>query len=267
MNSQTVKYALENIFHCLAKQTFFIISLSRYARLFRMKKKGFKKIWRVIWKGLKIVFEFMLDTIAPPDPEVRKIELLAPEIFLEEAMKGEKLEESPGVLHFLPYRSAVVKTTIIEIKTHENRKIARLLAVLLYDFLLSELPDLEMFQNFTHPLVLPIPITRKKKRKRGWNQCELLADAMKKLDHAHIFEIRGDILQKIRENEDQVGKGRSDRFKNLENCFRVRDELLVLGRNIIVFDDIVTTGATLAEAKRTLLSAGAKKVIAVALAH
>ncbi|MEK7607498.1 MAG: phosphoribosyltransferase family protein [Patescibacteria group bacterium] len=246
---------------------FFIISLSRYARLFRMKRESPREIRRVIWKALKIAFEFLLDTIAPPDANVKKIELLSSETFLEEAMRGEKLEESPGVLHFLPYRSTVVKTAIIEIKTHENRKIAFLLATLLYDFLLSELSDLEMFQNFTSPLVLPIPITRKKKRKRGWNQCDLLAQAMKKIDRGKTFEIRTDILQKIRENEDQVGKGRTERFKNLENCFRVRDEMKTQGRNVIIFDDIVTTGATLSEAKRTLLSAGAKKVVSVALAH
>ncbi len=218
-------------------------------------------------EALKIAFEFLLDTIAPPDPEVRKIENLSPETFIEEAMKGEKLEESPGVLHLLPYRSAVVKTAIIEIKTHENRKIARLLGLLLYDFLSSELADLEMFENFGRSMVLPIPITGKKRRGRGWNQCELLADAMKKLNRTGEFEIRKDILVKIRENEDQVGKGRAERFKNLENCFLVRHPELVRDRNIIIFDDIVTTGATLSEAKRTLLSAGARKVIAVALAH
>ncbi|HEY4500598.1 MAG TPA: phosphoribosyltransferase family protein [Candidatus Paceibacterota bacterium] len=263
-----------------------------------MKRKTWKQTWQIVWKSLKkalkTAFDFLIDTIAPPDPEVRKIEMMSPEIFLEYAMRGEKLEESPGVLHFLPYRSAVVKTAIIEIKTHENRRIARLLGTLLHDFLLSELPDLEMFQNFTRPLVLPIPITRKKKRRRGWNQCELLAEAMKKIDAGKTmngtineiisgvksgiigktmngtnktFEISADILQKIRENADQVGKSRAERFKNLENCFRVRNPAFVRDRNIIVFDDIVTTGATLAEAKRTLLSAGARKVILVALAH
>ncbi|MDO8579448.1 MAG: hypothetical protein Q7R72_01080, partial [bacterium] len=138
-----------------------------------MKREMWKQtrqiVRKVTWQTLKIVFEFLLDTIAPPDPAVRKIEMMSPEIFLEYAMRGEKLEESPDVLHFLPYRSDIVKTAIIEIKTHENRKIARLLGTLLHDFLLSELPDLEMFQNFTRPLVLPIPITKRKKRKRGWN--------------------------------------------------------------------------------------------------
>lgn len=238
-----------------------------------MKGEKWEKTWKVAWRAIKTVFEFLLDTIAPPDPEVRKIERMSPEIFMEKAMQGEKLEDSPGVLHLLPYRSAVVKTAIIEIKTHENREMARLLATLLYDFLLSELTDLEMFRNFTRPLVIPIPITRRKKRKRGWNQCDLLAQAMKKIDAGKTFEIRADILQKIRENGDQVGRGRAERFKNLENCFSVRSQALtpgktaIRGRNIIVFDDIVTTGATLAEAKRTLLSAGAAQVIVVALAH
>ena len=155
-------------------------------------------------------------------------------------MRAEKIEESTCISQILPYRSETVKTAIIEIKTHENRKIAHLLGSLLYDFLLSEMSDLEIFENFTSPLILPIPITNRKKRKRGWNQCELLASAMKKImkksrnNRESIFEIHNNFLQKKRENEDQVGKSRRERFKNLENCLNVRKPELIKNRNIIV---------------------------------
>ena len=60
---------------------------------------------------------------------------------------------------------------------------------------------------------------------------------------------------------------RKRRLNNLKDCFFIKNPGLVKGRNIIIFDDVVTTGATIKEARKTLKSAGAKKVIAFTLAH
>lgn len=218
-------------------------------------------------KILKFILEYLLDTIAPPDLEVRKIEQMSPEIFLEETSKTPEIGNIPEVLHFLPYRSLVVKTAILEIKTHENRKMALLLAHFLYDFLLPELSDLELFKNFTRPILIPIPMTKRKKRKRGFNQCELIAQAIKKIDKSDTFEIRTDILVKTRDTDDQKSKTREERFKNMQNCFRVRKPEAVKDRNVIIFDDVATTGATLSESSRVLKETGAKNIICVSLTH
>ncbi len=218
-------------------------------------------------KIIELIATYIVDTVFPPDPDVRKIELMQPDTFLKEALKVPKIQGIPDVIHFLPYRGGVTKTAIVEVKNHENKKVARLLGSLLYDFLYSEITDLEFFGNFKSPLILPIPITNKKKRQRGWNQCELILNALDKFNNSRIFEIRSDILIKIRENDDQVGKSRIERFKNLKNCFVVNNKEALKGRCVIIFDDIVTTGATLTEAKKTLLLAGAYKVVCIALAH
>ena len=81
-------------------------------------------------------------------------------------------------------------------------------------------------------------------------------------------KVSNKILKKIKETEHQARlKDRSVRLKNLLGTFEIVDRDLVRGRNIILVDDVTTTGATLSEAKKVLRAAGARKVIAVTIAH
>ena len=211
--------------------------------------------------------EFIVDTIAPPSPDVRRIERMAVEDFISEALQTDIREHIEDIQAFLPYRAPVVRCAVVEIKDRANKKIARLLGATLYEFLKGEVRDLRVFENFTRPVIIPMPITHKKRRKRGWNQCELILDELAKVDQGRIFEVRNDVLEKIKETDDQVGKTKEERHLNVKGSFAPRDPTVARGRNIIVFDDIVTTGATLRESKHALLLAGAKNVICIALAH
>lgn len=201
---------------------------------------------------------FMLDTIAPPDPEVRRIERMATEDFIAEA--GEPAEAGPpDTVSFFPYRTPLLKTALVELKNHGSRDLARAIGAA-FASKLRELPTRDHARIF-----LPVPITAKKKRERGFNQCELIGDAL--LDAG--FDVRNNVLVKNRETADQVGKRRGERFDNLVDSFAVssarRHE--VVGKDVAVFDDIVTTGATLYEARKTLLAAGARSVLCVAIAR
>jgi len=225
-----------------------------------MNKENIKEVARR-------AIEFIVDTIAPPSPDVRRIERMTVEEFISKALQTDVREHIEDIQAFLPYRADVVRCAIVEIKDRPNKKIARLLGKVLYEFLRGELEDLRAFENFTRPVIIPVPITKKKKRKRGWNQCELILDGLAKVDRGHIFEIRNDVLEKIKETDDQVGKTKEERHLNVKGSFAPRDRRVARGRNIIIFDDIVTTGATLREAKKALIDAGARRVICVALAH
>lgn len=209
---------------------------------------------------------FLVDTIAPPDPFIREIESLSPADFLNRAQR-QKVALTDGVLSFFVYKDPLVKAAILEVKSYANRKIAKLLGCVLYELLVAELEDLDTFENFKNPLLLPIPMTRKSIRERGWNQCELFVDAIEVASRGKTFETSSNTLVKIKKTGDQVGKGRKERFQNLAQCFSVSNPGAVHGRNIIVLDDITTTGATLQEAKRALLEAGARRVLLVAIAH
>ncbi len=201
--------------------------------------------------------EGFLLLVAPSAPGIRAIEHMAPDDF---AIIGcGTPRTSDDVIALLPYKNRSVKTALIELKTHRNRRVANILGAVLFDGLKSRADS--------GTIIIPIPITRAKRVERGWNQCELVLGGLKKVDRTGMFEVRTDILVKIRETPDQVGKSRAERFENLRDSFAVRSPAAIAGRSVIVFDDILTTGATLGEARRALLAAGARAVICVALAH
>ena len=108
-------------------------------------------------------------------------------------------------------------------------------------------------------LVVPIPLHPKKKRKRGYNQAGLFARAFAK---RRGFAWDEELLQRTRETAALRGLSPNERKTELEGSFRVRPgrEEEVRGRMILVVDDIYTTGATMDEAARALLEAGASEV-------
>lgn len=82
------------------------------------------------------------------------------------------------------------------------------------------------------------------------------------------FQLEKNILIKSKETEHQAKiENRAQRLKNIAGSFAVQNTSLIQNRNIILFDDITTTGATLSEARKVLKEAGARKIIAFTLAH
>lgn len=120
---------------------------------------------------------------------------------------------------------------------------------------------LKKFLN-NKPLLIPIPISRQRQARRGYNQCELLASALVKT-RPQLSYSRA--LQKIRHTPAQSSLKIDQRFNNLNNSFIWQGENLA-GQGILLLDDIATTGATLETAARTLKEAGAEKIWGLILA-
>jgi competence protein ComFC len=116
---------------------------------------------------------------------------------------------------------------------------------------------------FTADFLVPIPIHPQKMAVRGYNQTELLANSLKKYLGITIFS---DILIREKITESQNSLTKEERFTNLRNAFRVVRTEAVNGKRILLIDDIFTTGATVSEAARTLLKAGAVNVDVLTLA-
>lgn len=112
-------------------------------------------------------------------------------------------------------------------------------------------------------LLVPVPLTESRKKERGYNQAERLAEAVeKKLKEAGVgIRLETELLEKRRETELQKQKTRRERAENVRGAYHVHDRKGCKEKTIILVDDILTTGATGSECARLLLSAKAKKVI------
>lgn len=114
--------------------------------------------------------------------------------------------------------------------------------------------------NIENPLITYIPSSDEAKKKRGFDQCEFLCKKVYKLTNIKYEKL----LLKSSEVKEQKTLSRDERIINLKSAFQSYDKCK--GRNIIVIDDIITTGSTMHYAKKSLLEKGAKKVFLVSVA-
>jgi len=116
------------------------------------------------------------------------------------------------------------------------------------------------------PLMVPVPLHKGRRRARGFNQAELIAHAASKRLPTKL-EVACGVLVRQRDTISQVGLSREERMENVRGAFRVAERGAVKGRDIIVVDDVMTTGTTLSECARVLQQAGADRVWAATVAR
>ncbi len=109
-------------------------------------------------------------------------------------------------------------------------------------------------------VLVPIPLSRQKLAKRGFNQAELIAQ---ELVLAFNWPLKN-ILKKVKNNPSQTNLNREQRKLNVQNIFQIKEQPPA---NVILVDDVLTTGATLEQAANVLQQAGVKKIWAIVLAQ
>ncbi len=186
--------------------------------------------------------------------------------------------ESAGwIFPIFDYRHPPIKKALWLFKYKGKKRLAGIFAAVIYERILEELSDLSVMENFNEPILIPIPLSPKRYRERGYNQAELICRELIKIDNLHQglaveaninIKLENNILIKPKETEHQARiKDRKIRLKNLSDSFVVINGELLKKRNIILIDDITTTGATLSEARSVLKRSGAREVIAFTVAH
>ena len=154
------------------------------------------------------------------------------------------------------YYEECVRHALLRYKFYGARNLARPFGRFLAMRLLREYP--EGFDVLTW-----IPISSARKLRRGYDQCQLLADAVgQELGMTPVHT-----LKKIRNNRQQSRiQGEAQRRANVLGVYAAVNPEAVRGKRVLILDDIVTTGATAAEAARILLTAGAAEVHCAAVA-
>jgi len=146
--------------------------------------------------------------------------------------------------------------------------LARTFAESIYGHLIEEISDLMLMENFQEPILIPVPLSKSRMRERGFNQAELICNNITKLDEGKNLTLLKNVLIKIKGTKHQARiENRRERLKNIIGSFSLVNSELIKNRNIILIDDVITTGATLFEARKVLKRGGARKVIAFTVAH
>ncbi len=140
------------------------------------------------------------------------------------------------------------------LKYDRVRPAAGVLGRMLSDSLLQLLSQFESRSL----LVIPVPLHEKKLRERGFNQSELIARAAMKI--IPLGDVNCSTLYRVRPTESQTGLTPQQRRSNIRGAFRVLDSSEISRRDILLVDDVFTTGTTAAECARVLRKAGAARV-------
>lgn len=111
--------------------------------------------------------------------------------------------------------------------------------------------------------VIPTPLHPKKKHKRGYNQCDSIADAIAK---AWKIEVYKNAVIRKQDNITQTGKSRIDRWDNVAEIFSVQEAELLENKHLLVIDDVITTGSTLEAVTSQILKVPNTKVSILTLA-
>jgi len=116
--------------------------------------------------------------------------------------------------------------------------------------------------------VVPVPLHERKRAQRGFNQSEVIGRAaLKQLRRPERFQLLTDTLVRRRETESQIGLTRHQRRENLRGAFKVDDPAQIVKRNVLLVDDVFTTGTTASECANVLRRAGANRVYVATVAR
>jgi ComF family protein len=116
-------------------------------------------------------------------------------------------------------------------------------------------------------LVVPVPLFKRKLRDRGFNQAEEIARSFADRCKRRSIQLETSALVRTRETASQTGLTRHQRRANVRGAFSVSRPDRIEGRNLLVVDDVMTTGTTAGECARILLRAGARQVFVATVAR
>lgn len=156
------------------------------------------------------------------------------------------------------YSDETLKNLIHEFKFRSVKQAAGFLGGLLADYARGIPFPWRLF------LVMPVPLSKKRERKRGFNQSEMIAEVFAK---NLGLPIETKVLRRHKNAKPQSEiQGWERRRENVRNCFSVTAPAALKGKNVILIDDVTTSGATLLEAAVTLKKCGVRRIVGLVVA-
>ena len=156
-------------------------------------------------------------------------------------------------IYFANTYSGVSERLIHELKFQHRRQASHAVSICM-----SQVPTLQA-QGY---ILCPIPTSPERIRERGFDHCKLICKQL-----STLLGTEGIKFLERSTNVRQVGSSRAERFRQMEMEFKLSQQRTVKGRKILLVDDVMTSGATVASAARILKKAGAKEVSAIVFAR
>jgi competence protein ComFC len=120
-----------------------------------------------------------------------------------------------------------------------------------------------VLKKYDFDMIVSVPLHRKKKALRGYNQSLLIS---REISRKTGIPEKSNLLCRVKNTKSQSTLTREGRYFNIRNAFLIKEKEEIKSKNILIFDDILTTGYTLNECSRVLKEAGAEKVVAAVIA-
>lgn len=160
-----------------------------------------------------------------------------------------------SIFYFIP--GSHIQQIIHQIKYKSAKELAVFMGRLMADRIQALI--LEHHIDFT----IPMPLHEKKQYIRGYNQAALLCEGITEITN---IPYHASVLKRIEHTSTQTKKSRMERWENVAEVFEVTNTEMITGKNILIIDDVITTGASTEACAQTLLSSGAESVSICSLA-
>ena len=167
------------------------------------------------------------------------------------------------------YKNPLTKKALWALKYHRRRSLGKYFGIALYREFFKELARGKGAKK-EDIVLIPIPTGKRALAIRGYNHAGVIATAIAETAKKDglLLCVESNVLFKKRENDRQVETSTKEgREKNVTHAFGVRYGERITGKTVILVDDVVTTGATVAEARRALRNSKPKRILAIAVAH
>lgn len=202
---------------------------------------------------MNLDYKKLIKLLFPLSRDERSIEGLTPKVFIA----GHAPVTSGKTTSLLSFADPSVRAAIHLAKFHNHKHAKQLLAFALSEYALKNLES--------YYICIPIPLSKKRKRERGYNQVEQILKATQEKTPTLIYNAY--ILTRNVHTKPQTDLAKEDRLLNLCEVFTVTTPEKVTGAHIVIIDDVTTTGATLKEAQKELRKYKPASITCIALAH
>ncbi len=151
----------------------------------------------------------------------------------------------------------IIRNKIIEYKFEDKGYLYKMFAKII----LSDKKTCNFIKKYD--VIIPVPISKKRKKKRGYNQSELVANELAQKLNQDIWT---DIIIKKKDNKPQSELNKLERIKNVEDIYEINKPIEVKNKKVLLLDDIYTTGSTVNEIARKLKQNQTQEIGVITLA-